>query len=59
LNVVKKHELIAIILLAISTVFSGAEGWEYIEDFGHLKLGSFLSFKHSNLFVCNREIETY
>ncbi len=34
----KKHELIDILLLAISAVFSGTEGWEDIEDFGHLKL---------------------
>ena len=34
----KKHELIDILLLAISAVLSGAEGWEDIEDFGHLKL---------------------
>lgn len=34
----KKHVLIDILLLAISAVLSGAEGWEDIEDFGHLKL---------------------
>ena len=34
----KKHELTDILLLAISAVLSGAEGWEGIEDFGHLKL---------------------
>jgi predicted transposase YbfD/YdcC len=34
----KKHALIDILLLAISAVLSGAEGWEDIEDFGHLKL---------------------
>lgn len=34
----KKHELTDILLLAISAVLSGAEGWEDIEDFGHLKL---------------------
>ena len=34
----KKHELLDILLLAISAVISGAEGWEDIEDFGHLKL---------------------
>ena len=34
----KKHELIDILLLAISAVLSGAEGWEDIEDFGRLKL---------------------
>lgn len=34
----KKHNLLDIILLAISAVLSGAEGWEDIEDFGHLKL---------------------
>ncbi|WP_091992024.1 ISAs1 family transposase [Pseudoalteromonas denitrificans] len=34
----KKHELIDILLLAISAVLSGAQGWEDIEDFGHLKL---------------------
>jgi predicted transposase YbfD/YdcC len=38
LNIVKKHELIDILLLAISTVLSGAEGWEDVEDFGHLEL---------------------
>ena len=34
----KKHELIDILLLAISAVLSGAKGWEDIEEFGHLKL---------------------
>ena len=34
----KKHVLIDILLLAISAVISGAQGWEDIEDFGHLKL---------------------
>ena len=34
----KKHKLMDILLLAISAVLSGAEGWEDIEDFGHLKL---------------------
>jgi hypothetical protein len=31
----KKHQLLDILLLAISAVISGAEGWEDIEDFGH------------------------
>lgn len=30
----KKHEIIDILLLAISAVLSGAKGWEDIEDFG-------------------------
>jgi len=34
----KKHDLLDILLLAITAVISGAEGWEDIEDFGHLKL---------------------
>ena len=34
----KKHKLLDILLLAVSAVISGAEGWEDIEDFGHLKL---------------------
>jgi predicted transposase YbfD/YdcC len=34
----KKHNLLDILLLAISAVLSGAEGWEDIEDFGHVKL---------------------
>lgn len=34
----KKHNLLDILLLAISAVLSGAEGWEDIEDFGNLKL---------------------
>jgi hypothetical protein len=34
----KKHSLLDILLLAISAVISGAEGWEDIEDFGRLKL---------------------
>ena len=34
----KRHHLLDILLLAISAVISGAEGWEDIEDFGHLKL---------------------
>ncbi len=34
----KKYDLLDILLLAISAVISGAEGWEDIEDFGHAKL---------------------
>lgn len=34
----KRHNLLDILLLAISAVMSGAEGWEDIEDFGHVKL---------------------
>lgn len=34
----KKYDLLGTLLLAISAVLSGAEGWEDIEDFGHLKL---------------------
>lgn len=34
----KKHNLFDILLLAISAVISGAEGWQDIEDFGHSKL---------------------
>jgi len=34
----KKHDLLDILLLSISAVLSGAEGWEDIEDFGRLKL---------------------
>lgn len=34
----KRHNLLDILLLAISAVISGAEGWEDIEDFGRLKL---------------------
>ena len=34
----KKHHLIDILLLAISAVMSGSEGWEDIENFGHIKL---------------------
>lgn len=34
----KHHDLLDILLLSISAVISGAEGWEDIEDFGHLKL---------------------
>ena len=34
----KKHDLLDILLLAISAVMSGSEGWEDIENFGHLKL---------------------
>ncbi len=34
----KKHNLLDIILLAISAVMSGSEGWEDIENFGHIKL---------------------
>ena len=30
----KKHDLLDILLLAISAVLSSAEGWEDIEDFG-------------------------
>lgn len=34
----KKHNLMDIILLSISAVMSGSEGWEDIEKFGHIKL---------------------
>ena len=34
----KKHNLFDILLLAISAVMSGSEGWEDIEHFGHIKL---------------------
>ncbi|MGL4735670.1 MAG: ISAs1 family transposase [Enterovibrio sp.] len=34
----KKHNLLDILFLAISAVMSGSEGWEDIEDFGHIKL---------------------
>jgi predicted transposase YbfD/YdcC len=34
----KKYNLLDILLLAISAVMSGSEGWEDIEDFGHAKL---------------------
>jgi predicted transposase YbfD/YdcC len=34
----KRHELLDIILLAVSAVLSGAEGWEQIEDFGTHRL---------------------
>jgi hypothetical protein len=34
----KNHNLLAIHLLAISTVISVDEGWKGFEDFGHLKL---------------------
>jgi len=34
----KRHELIDVIVLSISAVISGAEGWKDIVDFGHDKL---------------------
>ena len=34
----KKHNLMDILLLSISAVMSGSEGWEDIENFGHIKL---------------------
>ena len=34
----KKHQLIDIIVLCVSAVISGAEGWQDIEEFGHSKL---------------------
>lgn len=34
----KKHNLLDILLLAISAVMSGSEGWEDIENFGRIKL---------------------
>jgi|TARA_R100001377_G_scaffold65312_1_gene40706 hypothetical protein len=33
-----KYDFIDILFLAVSTVISGAEGWQDIEDFGHDKL---------------------
>src|SRR6056300_1222605 len=44
----KRHQLIDILFLAVSSVLSGAEGWEDIEDFGRTKLDwlrKFLPFK--------------
>ena len=38
INRCKRHDLLDILLLAMSAVISGAEGWEDIEDFGHTKL---------------------
>jgi len=34
----KKHNLMDILLLAISAVMSGSDGWEDIENFGKIKL---------------------
>jgi predicted transposase YbfD/YdcC len=34
----KKHNLLDILLLSICAVMSGSEGWEDIENFGHIKL---------------------
>ena len=34
----KKHELIDVLVLCVSAVISGAEGWKDIVDFGHTKL---------------------
>ncbi|MEJ6080900.1 ISAs1 family transposase [Vibrio sp. 1-Bac 57] len=34
----KKHNLLDILLLAMTAVMSGSEGWEDIENFGHIKL---------------------
>ena len=34
----KKHNLMDILLLSITAVISGSEGWEDIENFGHIKL---------------------
>ncbi|MEJ6122477.1 ISAs1 family transposase [Vibrio sp. 2-Bac 85] len=34
----KKHNLLDILLLAVTAVMSGSEGWEDIENFGHIKL---------------------
>ncbi|WP_426369206.1 ISAs1 family transposase [Pseudocolwellia sp. HL-MZ7] len=45
----KRHQLIDILFLAVSSVLSGAEGWEDIEDFGQAKLDwlrEFLPFKY-------------
>ena len=33
----KKHTLLDILFLTVSSVLSGARGWEDIEDFGHAK----------------------
>ena len=34
----KKHNLLDILLLAVTAVMPGSEGWEDIENFGHIKL---------------------
>jgi predicted transposase YbfD/YdcC len=34
----KRHALLDILFLSVSAVLAGAEGWEAIEEFGHLKL---------------------
>jgi 2C-methyl-D-erythritol 2,4-cyclodiphosphate synthase len=44
----KKHNLLDILLLAISAALFGAEGWEDIEDFGHLKLNWLKNTAHLN-----------
>ena len=38
INRCKRYELMDILLLAVCAVIAGAEGWEGIEDFGHIKL---------------------
>jgi len=44
----KKHNLLDSLLLAISAVLSGAEGWEDIEDLGHFKLGWLRQYRDFN-----------
>ena len=39
-----KHKLIDIIVLAISSIICGAEGWEDMEEFSKAKLGYFSQF---------------
>jgi predicted transposase YbfD/YdcC len=34
----KRHALLDILFLSVCAVLSGAEGWEAIEDYGHIKL---------------------
>lgn len=35
----KRHALLDILCLSVCAVLSGADGWEAIEDYGHIKLG--------------------
>lgn len=35
----RQHELLDILVLLVLAVMCGAEGWEDIEEFGHIRLG--------------------
>ena len=47
----KKHNLLDILLLSITAVMSGSEGWEDIENFAQISWGHILLFAFNHQLV--------